>query len=185
MLETDNGFCGRWAGKLREIRPNPAKSVPKSPHRATPSRRTQKKTGGDSNPLAARGRSRFGEKALDDVCRGVIHHARAGLAFLRAAGGSGAQPSLCLDKQPYLRTVALVRNTPCGDPLEGIDAWRRARADGSYASANDPRVLLGLGDCTDVTAVRAHWPNGGVEGWTDISTDRYTTLREGSGEVVQ
>ena len=28
----------------------------------------------------------------------------------------------------------------------GPTLWRRARADGSYASANDPRVLVGLGD---------------------------------------
>src|SRR4030095_5197049 len=26
--------------------------------------------------------------------------------------------------------------------------WRRARSDGSYASANDPRVLVGLGEST-------------------------------------
>ena len=31
----------------------------------------------------------------------------------------------------------------CGD---GRTLWRRARSDGSYASANDPRVLVGLGD---------------------------------------
>ena len=27
----------------------------------------------------------------------------------------------------------------------GPTLWRRARSDGSYASANDPRVLVGLG----------------------------------------
>ena len=63
--------------------------------------------------------------------------------------------------------------------------WRRARADGSYASANDPRVLVGLGDSTDVTAVRAYWPSGRVEEWTDVSVDRYTTLREASGKPVR
>ena len=74
--------------------------------------------------------------------------------------------------------VAVIRS-------KGPTLWRRARADGSYASANDPRVLVGLGDSTDVTAVRAHWPNGRVEQWTDITVDRYTTLREGSGKVVE
>ncbi len=74
--------------------------------------------------------------------------------------------------------VAVIRS-------KGSTLWRRARADGSYASANDPRVLVGLGDSTEVTAVRAHWPNGQVEEWTDVSVDRYTTLQEGSGEVVQ
>ncbi len=74
--------------------------------------------------------------------------------------------------------VAVIRS-------KGSTLWRRARADGSYASANDPRVLVGLGDSTEVTAVRAHWPNGQVEEWTDVPMDRYTTLQEGSGKVVQ
>ena len=74
--------------------------------------------------------------------------------------------------------VAVIRS-------KGPTLWRRARADGSYASANDPRVLLGLGDSTAVTTVRAHWPNGRVEEWTDITVDRYTTLQKGSGKVVQ
>src|SRR5215831_9628985 len=40
--------------------------------------------------------------------------------------------------------------------------WRRVRADGSYASANDPRVLAGLGDSTERPNVRVHWPDGSV-----------------------
>jgi hypothetical protein len=59
--------------------------------------------------------------------------------------------------------------------------WRRARADGSYASANDPRVLVGLGDTAIVAKVRVEWPNGHAEEWTDVPIDRYTTLAEGSG----
>jgi hypothetical protein len=59
--------------------------------------------------------------------------------------------------------------------------WRRARADGSYASANDPRVLVGLGDSSEPPRVRVVWPGGRVEEWTAASVDRYTTLTEGSG----
>jgi hypothetical protein len=58
---------------------------------------------------------------------------------------------------------------------------RRARADGSYASANDPRVLAGLGDSTERPAVRVRWPSGRVEEWTDVPIDGYTTLKEGTG----
>ena len=43
--------------------------------------------------------------------------------------------------------------------------WRRARADGSYASANDPRVLVGLGESTEAPTIRVRWPGGGVEEW--------------------
>ena len=59
--------------------------------------------------------------------------------------------------------------------------WRRARADGSYASANDPRVLIGLGTSANAPLVRVQWPSGQVEEWPDVAIDEWTTLREGSG----
>ncbi len=62
---------------------------------------------------------------------------------------------------------------------------RRARTDGSYASANDPRVLFGLGTATEIGAVRVTWPNGKTEEWADVQADKYTTLREGSGKPIQ
>ena len=63
----------------------------------------------------------------------------------------------------------------------GPTLWRRARADGSYASANDPRVLVGLGDTARIDKVRVEWPGGTAEEWTDVPIDRYTTLKEGDG----
>ena len=60
--------------------------------------------------------------------------------------------------------------------------WRRARADGSYASANDPRVVVGLGTADAVTRVRVEWPGGRVEDWTDVPVGGWTTLTEGSGQ---
>jgi hypothetical protein len=60
--------------------------------------------------------------------------------------------------------------------------WRRARADGSYASANDPRVLVGLGQSVERPRIRVVWPSGHTEEWSDIAIDRYTTLREGTGK---
>lgn len=62
--------------------------------------------------------------------------------------------------------------------------WRRVRTDGSYASANDSRVLFGLGHSRDVTKVRTYWVDGRVEEWTDVPVGRYTTLREGGGKPV-
>ena len=63
--------------------------------------------------------------------------------------------------------------------------WRRARADGSYGSANDPRVLVGLGSSTEAPRVRVLWPGGQVEEWTNVAIDGYTTLQEGSGSAVR
>ena len=57
---------------------------------------------------------------------------------------------------------------------------RRVRTDGSYLSANDPRVLVGLGKITKIKAVRVRWPDGRVEEWKDLSTDQYTNLRQGT-----
>jgi hypothetical protein len=67
---------------------------------------------------------------------------------------------------------------------DGSAIWRRARADGSYASANDPRVLVGLGDSTTPPRVRVQWPDGRIEEWTSVVIDRYTTLTAGSGRPV-
>ena len=64
---------------------------------------------------------------------------------------------------------------------DGSTLGRRARADASYASANDPRVLIGLGLSTEVPAVSVTWPNGRSETWRDLPIDRYTTLIEGTG----
>ena len=64
---------------------------------------------------------------------------------------------------------------------DGSALWRRARADGSYASANDPRVLAGLGTSSIPPRVRVIWPSGRVEDWTDVPVNQYTTLAEGGG----
>ena len=64
----------------------------------------------------------------------------------------------------------------------GPSSWRRVRADGSYASANDSRVLVGLADSAAPRTVRVTWPDGKSEAWNQVSADRYTTLVEGTGQ---
>ena len=58
--------------------------------------------------------------------------------------------------------------------------WRAARTDGSYCSANDPRVVAGLGGGAKLKAVRVHWPDGAVEAWPAPELGRYTVLRQGT-----
>ena len=59
---------------------------------------------------------------------------------------------------------------------------RRVRADGSYASAHDPRVLVGLGaEAAEALAVQVTWPSGRTEEWPDVPVGSYTTLTEGGG----
>jgi len=63
--------------------------------------------------------------------------------------------------------------------------WRRARADGSYASANDPRVLVGLGGtAAHSVKVRVIWPGGRIEEWSAVEANRYSTLTEGAGGPI-
>jgi enediyne biosynthesis protein E4 len=64
----------------------------------------------------------------------------------------------------------------------GPTLLRRARSDGSYASANDPRVLVGLGTSADPVTVRVQWPDGTMEEWANQAVDRWITLKQGSGK---
>ena len=49
---------------------------------------------------------------------------------------------------------------------------------GSYLSANDPRIVAGLGSSTSVKTVEVKWPGGVVQVVTNPAIDRYVTLTE-------
>jgi hypothetical protein len=63
----------------------------------------------------------------------------------------------------------------------GRTIWRHAHTDGSYASARDPRVLVGVGDAQGPVKVRVIWPDGRSETFDDIAIDKYSTLGQGHG----
>ena len=63
--------------------------------------------------------------------------------------------------------------------------WRHVHSDGSYASSNDPRLLVGLGNYEAVAKVRVLWPAGRIEEWEGVRAGRYSTLTEGTGKAVQ
>ncbi len=60
--------------------------------------------------------------------------------------------------------------------------WRRVKTDGSYLSAGDPRVHVGLGDTPAIDAVVVQWPDGGRERFTLRDVDRAVALKRGSGK---
>jgi hypothetical protein len=62
--------------------------------------------------------------------------------------------------------------------------WRRVRTGGSYASANDPRVLFGLGENAKLERAVVIWPSGRREEWRELPLRRYTRLEEGSGSPL-
>jgi hypothetical protein len=68
------------------------------------------------------------------------------------------------------------------------------RTDGSYVSANDPRLIFGLGDGPGgepgpgvIEKVWVRWPDGSVEqfGPDRVAVGAYTTLRQGSGRPAE
>ena len=64
----------------------------------------------------------------------------------------------------------------------GPTLWRRVKSDGSYASANDPRLLFGLAGRTSPATARVTWPSGLVETFPDLVVGQYRTLVEGTGQ---
>ncbi len=58
----------------------------------------------------------------------------------------------------------------------GALRWRRVRVDGSYAAANDPRVLVGLGNESRTVAVRVLWHGGPAEKWEGVRAGFYTVM---------
>ncbi len=63
--------------------------------------------------------------------------------------------------------------------------WRRCHTDGSYLSAQDSRVFFGLGPSPDLEGLAVYWPDGQCETWTEISPDRFITLRRTSGQPCE
>lgn len=55
---------------------------------------------------------------------------------------------------------------------------------GSYLSAHDPRLVLGLGKQEKIDWLEITWPapSGRVERLTAVPVDRYVTIVEGEGK---
>ncbi len=67
---------------------------------------------------------------------------------------------------------------------DGSAIWRVARSAGSYASANDPRLLVGLAGRPALQRLVVHWPGGAVEGFPAPARGAYHTLTQGQGKAV-
>jgi len=67
----------------------------------------------------------------------------------------------------------------------GETLWRRVRIDGSYCSANDPRLLFGLGKKEKIDSVEITWPDGKRKSWPAPQTGIYTRLTNGKGTDIK
>ena len=61
---------------------------------------------------------------------------------------------------------------------DGRELVRRVRRDGSYASANDPRVLFGLSDWAGPVDLRVRWADGSESSFDGLEVDRYHRLSQ-------
>jgi hypothetical protein len=53
----------------------------------------------------------------------------------------------------------------------------------SYMSANDPRILFGLGKHTKIDSLEITWPSGQVDKLVNVSIDQIIAIKEGAGIV--
>lgn len=72
------------------------------------------------------------------------------------------------------------------DAGNGKTLTRTSRADGSYGSSRDPRVLFGLGAQVDDTVrLTVTWPDGTDESWSGLAPGRYHSLTQGRGTPTE
>jgi enediyne biosynthesis protein E4 len=66
----------------------------------------------------------------------------------------------------------------------GVKRSRMRNSGGSYLSSHDPREVLGLGAAAKADWVEIRWPapSHRVERFSGLPVDRYSTVREGTGE---
>ncbi|MBY6204054.1 CRTAC1 family protein [Halomonas denitrificans] len=64
---------------------------------------------------------------------------------------------------------------------DGLTLAARARSDGSYASANDPRAVLALGEHAGPVELEVRWPDGQRERFAGLEVDVYHELVRGQG----
>jgi hypothetical protein len=59
--------------------------------------------------------------------------------------------------------------------------YRQVKGGGSFASANDPRLLIGVGKAERVDRVEIHWPSGRVTQLRDLALGRTHRIVEPTG----
>lgn len=66
----------------------------------------------------------------------------------------------------------------------GDQTWMRAIVGGgSYLSASDLRIFIGMGANTSSASVEVHWPSGSVETWPELKPGRHWKLIEGTAKL--
>jgi len=60
-----------------------------------------------------------------------------------------------------------------------VKILRECTTSGSYMSASDKRVHMGIGGASTIDTLSIHWPDGHVDTYRGVKADRIVTVREG------
>jgi hypothetical protein len=128
-----------------------------------------------SSPLIGRGAA-FGDLNNDGQVDIVVETLDGTPVLLRNNGTKNHWLGLSLVGSKATRdgTGARVTVTDGGGQKQIFDA----NSSGSYLSANDPRIIVGLGTATSVRKVEIGWPSGKVQVITEPQIDRYLVINE-------
>ncbi len=69
--------------------------------------------------------------------------------------------------------------------VAGATQIDEVRANSSYLSASDPRLLFGLGNSSRVDRILIHWPSGTVDEIKDEAADQELVVEEGRGIIAR
>jgi enediyne biosynthesis protein E4 len=67
----------------------------------------------------------------------------------------------------------------------GLTQIDEVRANSSYLSASDPRLLFGLGNAARVDRIVVRWPSGTIEEIKDEPADQVLVVQEGHGVIAR
>ncbi|MGH9532232.1 MAG: CRTAC1 family protein, partial [Terriglobales bacterium] len=131
-------------------------------------------------PQVSRGAA-FGDFDNDGDVDVLVLNLGSAPELLRNDGGNrGRWLTLTLEgtKSPRDAIGALVRVTALGRTV-----LRCKAAGGSYLSASDPRIHVGLGTAERADKVEIQWPSGSVEVLEKLEAGKFYRVREGQGIV--
>jgi hypothetical protein len=122
----------------------------------------------------------FGDLENDGRVGMVLAHLNEPAAVLKTVAGDGNHwIGFELERKGHRDLVGAKVVLEAG----GKKQARFAKGGGSYASANDPRHVFGLGKGEKIDRVTVTWPDLTEESWEGLAVDKYWHLSEGQKDA--